>query len=766
MITRHFIPHYHSLGGGIRILKLAKFLHQIGFEIYIVTSHGRHISYFGYQNLIEKFHIIYVPAPYIWHSFSKNHSFDSASVKEKKYSAWNGPAILFNILKELTVPDIGIFFLNRLTKAAAQLIQEQDIQNVLITSPPHSTQLIGLKLKKIFKEKINLLVDYRDSWNMVGMFRKRLPILQYFNAAWEKQVLLNADHFIYHSPPVLKKILGTVPDIGPKATLIMNGFDKDMVSDHQRRIERSLDTAPTIGYFGVLHATRRNYRNPNLFFQGLLESKKKFKLFLCGDIHIDYSWTDRLGDMLEIKKEVPHKEAIQLMRQMDLLLVIHLHAEGTDEVIPGKLFEYMLAERPILVVGPKNMEAARIVAREKIGFCMDIHDPEDIRKKLDMIGQCFKTGDVPRYNAHDLMQYSRQTQYTKLLPLLKPPFKKPDRKEIKTGRNFDPAKNKIRFSVVIPLYNKAAYIEQALRSVLQQTIQDFEIIVIDDGSTDDSARRVQAFQDRRLRLISQGNRGVSAARNRGIAEAQEDYIAFLDADDIWDPDFLETVQNLIVNYPQAGMFTTAYRYYDPEGHEWPIRPHGLPADFTEGLIPDFFKTLYKGSLPFTTSSVCVPKKTLEEIGGFPQDLQYTEDIYTWCRIVVHYPVAHTVTTCVKYCKNALNSACHSFLLKETKLPFGEFLGQVISQGTLPSASIRYAEESIARYTYLNAMRCLLAGEPVLARRWAKQVRSRRVIIHMKTWLVTILSFLPFVVVRLWGKLVWQVDWQHQTGQNK
>lgn len=114
------------------------------------------------------------------------------------------------------------------------------------------------------------------------------------------------------------------------------------------------------------------------------------------------------------------------------------------------------------------------------------------------------------------------------------------------------------FSVVIPLYNKQAYIADTLRTVFAQTYADFEVVVVDDGSTDDSAATVLAHSDARLRLIRQPNAGVSAARNRGVAEARGSIIAFLDADDRWEPHHLETLADLVKLYPRCGAFATSY----------------------------------------------------------------------------------------------------------------------------------------------------------------------------------------------------------------
>ena len=94
------------------------------------------------------------------------------------------------------------------------------------------------------------------------------------------------------------------------------------------------------------------------------------------------------------------------------------------------------------------------------------------------------------------------------------------------------------FTVVIPLYNKANYIEKAINSVLNQTFTEFEIIVVNDGSTDESLEKIGHFKDARLKIINQENAGVSTARNNGVKEAKYDYVAFLVADDWWDEHFL------------------------------------------------------------------------------------------------------------------------------------------------------------------------------------------------------------------------------------
>ena len=120
----------------------------------------------------------------------------------------------------------------------------------------------------------------------------------------------------------------------------------------------------------------------------------------------------------------------------------------------------------------------------------------------------------------------------------------------------------LKVSIVIPLYNKAPYIERALHSIRAQTLSDFEVIVVDDGSTDDGASIVAAYSDPRVRLIRQSNAGPGPARNAGIAEAKGEFIAFLDADDEWLPTYLEeNVRSLEETGPELAAITSGYLEY-------------------------------------------------------------------------------------------------------------------------------------------------------------------------------------------------------------
>jgi len=195
-----------------------------------------------------------------------------------------------------------------------------------------------------------------------------------------------------------------------------------------------------------------------------------------------------------------------------------------------------------------------------------------------------------------------------------------------------------KVSVVIPLYNGAQYIRRSVQSVLQQSYADFELIVVDDGSEDYGGDVVLEFTDPRLRLVLQGNMGVSAARNRGIAEGIGEYIAFLDADDEWDNGFLDAVVKLNI-YPQAGIYSTGYRMVFRKCPDVEATAEEATNQDASLLITDYFYRECGGSL-IHTSGVMIPRYIFEEVGVFNVGEHSGEDVEMWARVALRYPVGY------------------------------------------------------------------------------------------------------------------------------
>ncbi len=194
----------------------------------------------------------------------------------------------------------------------------------------------------------------------------------------------------------------------------------------------------------------------------------------------------------------------------------------------------------------------------------------------------------------------------------------------------------MRFSVIIPLYNKAPYIEKALQSVWEQTFDDFEVIVVDDGSSDDSysiAKSVLEASEKQFKLIHQDNAGVSTARNNGVAASHGEYICFLDGDDWWAPTFLEKMDSLIREYPEAGIYGTNY-YYVKNG-----RQRVCVKTAETGYI-NYCKVYSEGmAMPLTSISIAMPREVFAESGGFRKGLKMGEDFDLWIRIALKHRVA-------------------------------------------------------------------------------------------------------------------------------
>lgn len=195
------------------------------------------------------------------------------------------------------------------------------------------------------------------------------------------------------------------------------------------------------------------------------------------------------------------------------------------------------------------------------------------------------------------------------------------------------------FSIIIPLFNKFNFLQKSIYSVLQQTYPYFELIIIDDGSTDGSSELVEGITDKRIRLIKQTNEGVSSARNHGISVAKNELLAFLDADDWWDSRYLEYMQNLIVKYTNESLFCSRFATI--------LHGNVIPGHrFFDSIIKDTTFDLLelavvknKLNLPLNSSNFIIRKSILKKSGIFDIRIKYYEDYDFFIRISLHSKVA-------------------------------------------------------------------------------------------------------------------------------
>lgn len=200
-------------------------------------------------------------------------------------------------------------------------------------------------------------------------------------------------------------------------------------------------------------------------------------------------------------------------------------------------------------------------------------------------------------------------------------------------------REEIFFSIIVPLYNKADYIARALDSVFMQTFKNFELVIVDDESTDQSLYIVNQYFKavggipRNVKIITARHAGVGSARNNGVANSTGYHLVFLDADDIYCLNYLESMKNLIDRWPKAKIWGT--NYFIMKNGEKKI---ALEAPFKEGII--VYYEVYTRSLcmPLTANSYCITRDAFEEIGGYRTDLSLGEDFDLWLKVTLRHPL--------------------------------------------------------------------------------------------------------------------------------
>lgn len=291
-------------------------------------------------------------------------------------------------------------------------------------------------------------------------------------------------------------------------------------------------------------------------------------------------------------------------------------------------------------------------------------------------------------------------------------------------------------SVIIPLYNKERQIGAALESVLQQSYTDYEIFVVDDGSTDGSAAVVEGFAGARLHLIRQENGGVSAARNRGIREAKGEYIAFLDADDLWEPDFLMTLHRLAEIYPECSVYACNYDFVSPDGTHRPTIIRCLPFTGEHGILSNYFEVASCSHPPLWTSALMVKKKAMQAIGGFPEGIKSGEDLLTWARLACQFSLAYTRRIMAHYAVTGYKVSERPKRIPSAEDPVGISLFNILIK---TKKNIKGAKAYCSLWHKMRASALLRAGYGKRAREEIRKALSYRY--HWKLIVYYILTFI-------------------------
>ncbi len=290
------------------------------------------------------------------------------------------------------------------------------------------------------------------------------------------------------------------------------------------------------------------------------------------------------------------------------------------------------------------------------------------------------------------------------------------------------------FSVIIPTYNRADKVVRAVKSVLAQTWQDYEIVVIDDGSTDNTADALKPFEQQ-IRYFYTPNGGVAAARNYGIAQSKGQYLAFLDADDRWLPEMLDRAAQEAQSHPSVGLLCSGAQYVDENGHTlWTVVP--------QPDLKNAYRALLHANFVITSGAV-VQKSCLDTIEKFDATLHPCEDWDLWIRLVRNHRVQTIPGAWVLYeysGESKLTSNYQRWLESHDRVLEKAFAAD-------PSLNRRDKRSIRASLSYIKGRICLEAGDDRMARFWFWRTITQNPFLW-KAWVYCAVFYLPFLRARL------------------
>ena len=300
-----------------------------------------------------------------------------------------------------------------------------------------------------------------------------------------------------------------------------------------------------------------------------------------------------------------------------------------------------------------------------------------------------------------------------------------------------------QFSVIIPLYNKEKSIIGTIQSVIKQTYKDFEIIVVDDGSTDQSLAYVKGILDPRLTYYEKKNGGVSTARNFGIKKAKGDYIAFLDADDFWDSQYLEKIAETISNQKDALVVASGFRLIT-DNSSTPITVSNTQRLIKIDNIMEYYS---KSKWILNSSSICIHRNVFDNVGLFNEKEVLGEDLEMWIKISLKFDIYYIDSTLSNYCLDAMNRTMKRCYPKK-EYSHMEYLRQI--QPFIDKRKRRYLKKYLSSQTLNIALINLVRGNRKNA---LKLVSFSKCKYHFgKLLKFMLLILLPYRIVRFLLKL--------------
>lgn len=303
------------------------------------------------------------------------------------------------------------------------------------------------------------------------------------------------------------------------------------------------------------------------------------------------------------------------------------------------------------------------------------------------------------------------------------------------------------FSVIIPLFNKEKFIVATVKSVLNQSYQDFEIIIIEDCSTDNSKAIIQGIHSEKIRIVEHAkNSGLSASRNTGIHHSNADYSVFLDADDILKTDYLKKIHSLILGFPEATLFATNYEEIYTQNTSIP--PTQNIQNTGDGIVSNYFESSLYQPL-YIPSSLCVKKTVFDKIGYFDTKITYGEDVDFNIRSNCHYKLAYSPEILVQQIKFDKNQITNSSLKGKTIPDFDSY--EPLTNTT------KYLKKYLDINRYMMASNYKKQGDLIHYRKLKNSIHpnaaisglnyKQRLLLHSPSFFLQLLSKLKLFLLR-------------------
>ena len=418
------IAYYWPPAGGPgvqRWLKFVKYLPEFNIEPVVFIPENPNYPLIDeslISEVLDDITIIKHPIkePYKWASiFSKQSSktISKGIISEEKEQSFIEKAMLF-VRGNFFIPDARVSWVKPSVAFLLEYLKEEEIQTIITTGPPHSMHLIGLQLKQ--KLGVKWLADFRDPWTTIG-YHKQLKLTKASKVkhkSLEKDVLTTSDQIIVTSS-VTKKEFQAITN--QPSEVITNGYD------NEKSVSPQLDSKFTLSHIGSLLSKR----NPKILWRVLselvaddTEFSKDFQLNLVGSVSenvLESIKNYNLSDYINNLGYVSHKEAIKCQKKSQLLLLVEIDSEDTKCIIPGKLFEYMVSNRPIVAIGPEGSDVEKIIKETNTGNYFTYKDYESLKRIILEHYKAFQNNNLQSHPI-GLQKYHRKALTKSLANLI------------------------------------------------------------------------------------------------------------------------------------------------------------------------------------------------------------------------------------------------------------------------------------------------------------------------------------------------------------